>query len=321
MRGAERVARRRRPAVGIRHRGEARAGRGADRRRGGARHPAQRRLQRRHAGGRRLLPAHDPARLPLLDGGRLPAARRAPAEPDGGHRSAGHADPARRAARTRRDLSPARARRHGHGKAGRHRRRRRAAVAASAAALRHRAARGAAGARHPGQPRAPRRRREPAGPPAGARDLPLHQADHHQRHAEVVVAQDGDGDELHRHPDRPDGHRHQPGRDVRPHRSRAHAPGRAVPPRHAVLRHGRLAGAHLFRLHDVGVPAEPRVARVHPPEVARPARARPRSSPTTCPRRTTARRSSPACASRGASPPRGRSRRTSPANTGPAPRR
>ena len=43
----ERVARRRRPALGIRHRCEARARRGDDRRRRGARHSAQRRLQRR----------------------------------------------------------------------------------------------------------------------------------------------------------------------------------------------------------------------------------------------------------------------------------
>ena len=69
----ERMARCRRPAVGVRHRREARAGRSADRGGHGNRHSAQRRLQRRHAGGRRLLPAHHAPRLPLLDRGRLPA--------------------------------------------------------------------------------------------------------------------------------------------------------------------------------------------------------------------------------------------------------
>ena len=49
---------------------------------GRARHPAQRRLQRRHAGRRRLLPADDAQRLPLLDGGRLPAPGAGAREPD-----------------------------------------------------------------------------------------------------------------------------------------------------------------------------------------------------------------------------------------------
>ena len=71
----ERMARRRRPAVGVRHRRarielvEALIAAGAR-----ARHPAQRRFQRRDAGRRRLLPADHAPRLALLDGGRVSAA-------------------------------------------------------------------------------------------------------------------------------------------------------------------------------------------------------------------------------------------------------
>ena len=43
--------------------------------------PPNRRLQRRAAGRHRLLPAHDPSRLPLLHRGRLPAPGTRPIEP------------------------------------------------------------------------------------------------------------------------------------------------------------------------------------------------------------------------------------------------
>ena len=81
VRGANRMARRGRPAVGVRHRRQARADRGGDRRRRRDRHSAQRRLQRRDAGRSRLLPAHDPQRPALLDGYRVPATGERAAKP------------------------------------------------------------------------------------------------------------------------------------------------------------------------------------------------------------------------------------------------
>ncbi len=86
------------------------------------------------------------------------------------------------------------------------------------------------------------------------------------------------------------------------------APRRPVPRRDAVVGHGRIAGARVFRVHDVGVPAAAGVARSCAVQVARPARAHRRCSPTTCRPNRTARRSSPASGSRERSRRRARSR-------------
>ena len=101
--------------------------------------------------------------------------------------------------------------------------------------------------RDPRRPCAARRRREPAGPPAGARHLPLHEADHDQRHPALAVAQARDGRAVRARAHRSDGRRNQPGRHLRAHRPRAAPAGRAVPRRDAVLGHGGLARAHVLR--------------------------------------------------------------------------
>ena len=70
----------------------------------------------------------------------------------------------------------------------------------------------------------PRRRREPAGPFAGADDLRVHEADHHQRRSQDRWWRTlRDGARLPCNPRRSDGRGHQSGRDVRAHRSRCSA--------------------------------------------------------------------------------------------------
>ena len=104
--------------------------------------PAQRRFQRRDAGRRRLLPADDAPRLPLLDGDRLPASRARGAAICASRPARRRRGSCSRAgARSRRRLSPRRPRRHRDGAARGDRRRRRTAVAAAAAAVRRRAGR------------------------------------------------------------------------------------------------------------------------------------------------------------------------------------
>ena len=190
----ERMARRRRPAMGVRHRRQARARRGADRR--GRRSSAFRATTTSTARPRKAsaTTSSRPARASA-------ARRRSPiCGPRGGDRTSRSRPTRRRRAITldgRRATGvvyrQGRPRAHGDGATRGDRRGRRAAVAAAAAALRHRPARAAARLRHPGRSRAAGRRREPAGSSAGARDLPLHEADHDQRHAELLVAHDGDG--------------------------------------------------------------------------------------------------------------------------------
>ncbi len=73
QRGADAFSRRRRAAVGVRHRHEERTDRSLHRRRRRDRCAAQRRLQRRAAGRRRLLPTDDVERLALEHGQGLSA--------------------------------------------------------------------------------------------------------------------------------------------------------------------------------------------------------------------------------------------------------
>ena len=63
------------------------------------------------------------------------------------------------------------------------------------------------------------------------------------------------------HTRRTDGRRHQSRRHFRPCRRDRRDAGRTVPRRYTFLGHGRLADARLFRVHHVGLPAAPRVAR------------------------------------------------------------
>ncbi len=115
-------------------------------------------------------------------------------------------------------------------------------------------------------------RRKLAGPFAGAGDFRVHTTDHHQRRSQELVTGRKNGIGVCTDTRRTDGHRHQSGRHFRPcSRERGDA-GRTVPRRDAVLGHGRLADAHLFRLHHVGLPAAPRVARARAHPLGRSAR-------------------------------------------------
>ena len=77
----------------------------------------------------------------------------------------------------------------------------------------------------------------------------------------------------------PDGGRHQPGRDLRARRSGGDDAGRPVSCRDAILRHGRLANAHIFGLHAIGVSAAAGIARKRSHQVRRSARAARRMQP------------------------------------------
>ena len=90
----------------------------------------------------------------------------------------------------------------------------RAAEPATAAALGHRSAGSAREVRRPRRACAAGRRREPAGPPAAAPAVPLHQADHDQRRSQLVVAIVRDRPQVHPHAARTAGGGHQPGRPV-----------------------------------------------------------------------------------------------------------
>ncbi len=137
----------------------------------GSRHPAQRRLQRRLAGGSRLLSAHQPQRPARLHRRRLPAAGPLPGQPADHHGRPGARHRAGRPARHRHPLRARRPYRDHRGPARGDPRRRRHRLAAHHAAVGHRPRRGAGGCRGARAVRSGRRRREPAGPPAGALHL------------------------------------------------------------------------------------------------------------------------------------------------------
>ena len=145
-RGAEPLPRRRRPAERQRQPLDASRGRDLDRGRGRGRHPAQRGPQRRHAGGRRALPAH-PARRPALQRrGRLSAPGGGARQRRRAHRRARLPDPLRGRARGRRGVHAPRQARADPRRARGHPRRRQLPLAAAADALRR-------GARRPADAR------------------------------------------------------------------------------------------------------------------------------------------------------------------------
>ena len=90
-RGPERIPRRRRPAARLRSAAALGTGGRAARRHHPGRHPAQRRLQRREAGGRGLLPDHHLQRAPLEHRGRLPETGPHATQPDRPDQGARHA--------------------------------------------------------------------------------------------------------------------------------------------------------------------------------------------------------------------------------------
>ena len=92
-----RVPQHRRPALRVRHLRAPPDLRGLHRGRDGTRLSAQRRLQRREAGRRRLPPDDDAQRQALLHRGRLPAPGAQPAQPARRHRRAGRESAVRRA--------------------------------------------------------------------------------------------------------------------------------------------------------------------------------------------------------------------------------
>ena len=167
-RGADELPRRRRPAAG---RGPPLAAPLDPRRRPvgrGRRLPAQRRLQRRRARGRRPVPGHPEARPPLVVRRRLPAPGDAPAQPDRPDRRADHprAGRGRAGDRGRVPLRRPGAHRPRAPRGGALRRGDQHPAAADA--LGHRAGRPPARGRRRRRPRPAGRRRRAAGPPAGA---------------------------------------------------------------------------------------------------------------------------------------------------------
>ena len=215
-----------------------------------ARHSAQRRLQRRRAGRRRLLPADHAPRPALLDRRRLPAsgARRAPTSPS-------------RPTRTRRaSLFDGRRARGVVYRAGRARRRRSTArreVILAAGALQSPQLLQLSGVGPPALLQRfgiPRRARAPG--------VGENLQDHLQARVIfrctqpittndmlriVVAASSAIGLDFVLRRARADGGRHQPGRHLRARDARRDAARRAVPFRDAVVRHGGLAGAHVLR--------------------------------------------------------------------------
>ena len=114
------------------------AGARLHRRRGRARLPPQRRLQRRRPGRRRLLPGDGAQRLALQQRDGLPEARTQPAEPDRRHRCAQQRPGDGRPPRRRRVLHPPRREADHQGGARGDPLGRRHRLTASAAAVRHR---------------------------------------------------------------------------------------------------------------------------------------------------------------------------------------
>ncbi len=162
----EPVPRHRRPAAGPGPAAQVRARPAVHRGGRAARRPGQRRLQRGAAGGRRLLPGDPAGRRALQRRRRLPGEQAG--EPDDHHQRPRHRPRHRGRARRGRDLplpGPGRdGTRRGRGHPGRGRDR----DAAAAHAVRHRARRPPARARHLRDRRHARRGREPDGPPGRA---------------------------------------------------------------------------------------------------------------------------------------------------------
>ncbi|CAA9508329.1 MAG: Oxidoreductase, GMC family, partial [uncultured Solirubrobacterales bacterium] len=220
----ERVPRRRRAAAGVRRARSLGALPGVRRQRGRGRPSRQRRLQRRRAGRRRLVPADPARRQARLLRAVLPAPGLGPAEPHG------------REARARA------ARAHGGHPRHRHRRRaprrgprvpglarghplcRRLRLAAAVDALGHRSPRGARAAADRAAGRIAGRGPQPPGPPQRRGDPRRRGADKPVRGAEPRQPRPADG----RGPGTADLERGR-GRRVHPHPRRTRGPRRPVP--------------------------------------------------------------------------------------------
>ena len=138
---------------------------GVRRVRGERRRHRQPRLQRPEPGRRRLLPGDAEGRQALVGGRRVPAPGAGPAEPDRADRRAGHLGRDRGRPCRRSPVPAPRHRARGAGRGRGHPVRRRGQQPAAADAVRHRARRPPARARHRGGRRQPGRGREPVRPP------------------------------------------------------------------------------------------------------------------------------------------------------------
>ena len=176
-----RVPQHRRPALRVRHIGAPSDLRGLHQGRHGTRLSAQRRLQRRAAGRRRLPSDHHAQRQALLHRGRLSAPGAQPAQPSGHHRRAGREGAVRRPARRRRRVPRKWPAAHRARRARSDPVRRRGELTAASVAVRRRPAGSARTVRHPGGAPSAGRRPEPAGSLLGADQAEVPPADHRQR--------------------------------------------------------------------------------------------------------------------------------------------
>ncbi len=149
---------------------------------------------------------------------------------------------------------------------------RRFAESSAAAALGHRSGRAASRLRHSRRPRTARGRREPAGPPADAPALSMHESDHDQRRPQFLVAHGANRPAVAAHALWSARRRHQSGRPVHARAARIDHAGRPVPFRDAFRRPRRGETASISGLHVQRVPAAADVARTCPPRLARPVR-------------------------------------------------
>ena len=230
-------------------------------RRGRAGCPAHRRLQRRRAGGRRLLPALYEEGTALQHRRRLPATGEVAREPRRRGRRAGHAHPVRRHAR---DGSRVSARRRSEARergARSDRRRGFAAKPATAAAVRHRARPAPAAIWHSRRSRSSGRGRKSAGSSAIAAHLQMHEADHDQRRPQVAVAIGEDRPAVAAAAHGAAGSRHQPGRTVHARAAGIDDARHPVSLRDAVRRLSRRQAASFFRIHDERLPVAADLAR------------------------------------------------------------
>ena len=176
-----RIPQHRRPALRLRHHRAPSDLRSLHQGRDGTRLSAQRRLQWREAGRRRLSPDHHAQRQALFHRRRLPASGTHPSQPSRHHRRARREGAVRRQTRRRRCVPRIWPAAHGSCRARSDPVRRRGELAAASAAVRRWSAGSTGAVRHPGGAPSARRREEPAGPLLGADQAEMPPADHGER--------------------------------------------------------------------------------------------------------------------------------------------